>query len=238
MESKEIYQRLTQCGIPATPELAQGLATYHRLLMDWNTRMDLTAVTEEAEMLDRHYVDALSPLARPGLLPQTGTLIDVGTGAGFPGLPLKILEPSLRLTLLDSLGKRVRWLESVCEALSLDNVACLHARAEEQALAEGFRDGFDLVTSRAVAALPLLCELCLPYVKVGGLFLAMKSVDSGEELNQAGRAIAKLGGRLLPRVDYTIPGTEIVHRVVVVEKVSPTPKGFPRRWAKMQKAPL
>ena len=88
MESKEIYQRLTQCGIPATPELAQGLAAYHRLLMDWNTRMDLTAVTEEGEMLDRHYVDALSPLARPGLLPQTGTLIDVGTGAGFPGLPL------------------------------------------------------------------------------------------------------------------------------------------------------
>src|SRR5699024_7784440 len=166
------------------------------------------------------------------------SLIDVGTGAGFPGLPLKILEPSLRLTLLDSLGKRVRWLESVCEALSLDNVACLHARAEEQALAEGFRDGFDLVTSRAVAALPLLCELCLPYVKVGGLFLAMKSVDSGEELNQAGRAIAKLGGRLLPPVDYEIPGCGVRHRVVRVEKLSPTPKGYPRRWAKIQKAPL
>ena len=125
-----------------------------------------------------------------------------------------------------------------CEALSLDSVSCLHARAEEQALAEGFRDGFDLVTSRAVAALPLLCELCLPYVKVGGLFLAMKSVDSGEELNQAGRAIAKLGGRLLPPVDYEIPGCGVRHRVVRVEKLFPTPKGYPRRWAKIQKAPL
>ena len=238
MESKEIYQRLTQCGIPATQELAQGLAAYHRLLMDWNTRMDLTAVTEESEMLDRHYVDALSPLARPGLLPQTGTLIDVGTGAGFPGLPLKILVPSLQVTLLDSLNKRGDWLAQVSAQLSLTGIRVIHARAEEQALEKGFRDSFDLVTARAVAELRLLCELCLPYVKVGGAFLAMKSVDCGRELEEAAHCIKLLGARLEECRDYTIPGTDVIHRLVVLRKVAPTLKGYPRRWAKIQKAPL
>ena len=166
------------------------------------------------------------------------SLIDVGTGAGFPGLVLKILEPSLRLTLLDSLGKRVNWLASVCDTLGLEGVECLHARAEEQALVDGYRDGFDYAVSRAVASLELLCELCLPYLKVGGRFLAMKGVDSGEEINHAARCISILGGRLLPSVDYVIPGANVRHRVVLVEKCTPTPNGYPRRWAKIQKAPL
>ena len=234
---ERIARGLAALGLTPPPDAAPKLAEYGRLLLEQNQVMNLTAITDPAQVVDLHFL-ACAALLTLGVDFRDKSLIDVGTGAGFPGLPLKILEPSLRLTLLDSLGKRVRWLESVCEALSLDNVACLHARAEEQALAEGFRDGFDLVTSRAVAALPLLCELCLPYVKVGGLFLAMKSVDSGEELNQAGRAIAKLGGRLLPPVDYEIPGCGVRHRVVRVEKLSPTPKGYPRRWAKIQKAPL
>ena len=162
----------------------------------------------------------------------------MGTGAGFPGLPLRILEPSLQLTLLDSLGKRVNWLASVCNTLGLEGVECLHARAEEQALADGYRDGFDYAVSRAVASLELLCELCLPYLKVGGRFLAMKGVDSGEEITHAARCISILGGRLLPSVDYVIPGANVRHRVVLVEKCTPTPKGYPRRWAKIQKAPL
>lgn len=234
---ERIARGLAALGLTPPPDAAPKLAEYGRLLLEQNQVMNLTAITDPDQVVDLHFLDCTALLTL-GVDFRDKSLIDVGTGAGFPGLPLKILEPSLRLTLLDSLGKRVRWLESVCEALSLDNVACLHARAEEQALAEGFRDGFDLVTSRAVAALPLLCELCLPYVKVGGLFLAMKSVDSGEELNQAGRAIAKLGGRLLPPVDYEIPGCGVRHRVVRVEKLSPTPKGYPRRWAKIQKAPL
>ena len=234
---ERIARGLAALGLTPPPDAAPKLAEYGRLLLEQNQVMNLTAITDPDQVVDLHFLDCAALLTL-GVDFRDKSLIDVGTGAGFPGLPLKILEPSLRLTLLDSLGKRVRWLESVCEALSLDNIACLHARAEEQALAEGFRDGFDLVTSRAVAALPLLCELCLPYVKVGGCFLAMKSVDSGEELNQAGRAIAKLGGRLLPPVDYEIPGCGVRHRVVRVEKLSPTPKGYPRRWAKIQKAPL
>ena len=228
---------LAQLGLTPPPQAAAQLAQYGQLLLEQNQVMNLTAITDPVQVVDLHFLDCAA-LLTIGEDFHGKTLIDVGTGAGFPGLPLKILEPSLSVTLLDSLGKRVNWLASVCEALSLDKVSCLHARAEEQALEAGFRDGFDLAVSRAVASLELLSELCLPYVKVGGKFLAMKSVDSGAETEGAARAIAKLGGRLLPRVDYTIPGTEIVHRVVVVEKVSPTPKGFPRRWAKMQKAPL
>ena len=155
--------------------------------------MNLTAITEPDQVAALHFLDSAALLAMPGLGGAADgktslagkRLIDVGTGAGFPGLPLRLLEPSLKLTLLDSLGKRVAWLEEVCAALGAGDTSCIHARAEEQALLPGFRDGFDFAVSRAVASLNLLCELCLPYVKVGGRFLAMKAVDCGEELTQA-----------------------------------------------------
>ena len=166
------------------------------------------------------------------------TVIDVGTGAGFPGMVLKILEPSLQLTLVDSLGKRVHWLETVCEALSLDGVRCIHARAEELALESGFRDAFDLAVSRAVASYPLLCELCLPYVKPGGIFIAMKSVDSGREVESGESAVKRLGAKALGSWDYAIPGTEVTHRLVMAKKLGPTPKGLPRSWGKIKKSPL
>ena len=165
-------------------------------------------------------------------------VIDVGTGAGFPGLVLKILEPSLSLTLLDSLGKRVKWLETVCRELGLEGVTCLHARAEEQALEPGFRDSFDAAVSRAVASLPLLTELCLPYVRPGGTFLAMKSMESGQEILSAQGAVKRLGGRLEEPVDYDVPGAGVTHRLVRVRKISNTPKGYPRKWAKIKKEPL
>ena len=232
-----IAKGLAALGLAPPAEAPARLAEYGRLLLEQNRVMNLTAITEPDQVVDLHFLDCAALLTL-GVDFRGKSLIDVGTGAGFPGLPLKILEPSLRLTLLDSLGKRVRWLESVCEALSLDKVTCLHARGEEQSHQEGFRDSFDFAVSRAVASLELLSELCLPYVKVGGKFLAMKSVDSGDEVDKAARAIAKLGGRLLPRVDYEILGAGVTHRVVVVEKVSPTPQGYPRRWARMQKSPL
>lgn len=165
-------------------------------------------------------------------------VIDVGTGAGFPGLVLKILEPSLSLTLLDSLGKRVQWLETVCCELGLEGVTCHHARAEEQALEPGFRDSFDAAVSRAVASLPLLTELCLPYVRPGGTFLAMKSIESGQEILSAQGAVKRLGGRLEEPVDYDVPGAGVTHRLVRVRKISSTPKGYPRKWAKIKKEPL
>ena len=234
---ERIQKGLEALGLTPPPGAAGQLAEYGRLLLEQNQVMNLTAITDPDQVVDLHFLDSAALLTL-GYDLRDKTLIDVGTGAGFPGLPLKILEPSLRLTLLDSLGKRVHWLERVADAMGLEGVTCLHARAEEQALQPGFRDGFDFAVSRAVASLELLCELCLPYVKVGGKFLAMKSVDSGAETDRAARGIAKLGGRMLPSADYLIPGTQVRHRVVAVEKVAPTPKGYPRRWAKIQKAPL
>ena len=152
-------------------------------------------------------------------------MVDVGTGAGFPGMPLRILEPNFDLTLLDSLGKRVDFLRETADAMGLRRVRCVHARAEE--FARKHREQFDIATSRAVAQLNVLCELTLPLVKVGGVFLAMKSVESDPELQEARSAIAQLGGAVEDVTDYTIPGTEVTHRVVRIRKERPTPAGFP-----------
>lgn len=219
------------------PDAAEKLAEYGRLLLEKNQVMNLTAIRDEAGVARLHMLDcaALLPCAD---FSQARTLLDVGTGAGFPGLPLKILLPQLDVTLLDSLNKRVDWLGQVCAQLALENIRAIHARAEEQALVKGFRDSFDFATARAVADLRLLCELCLPYVKVGGLFLAMKSTDSGQELEDAAHCIKLLGGRVEEPFDYAIPGAGVTHRVIPIRKVAPTLKGYPRRWAKIQKAPL
>ena len=236
---ERIAAGLAAMGIPLpSPAAPAMLARYGQLLLEKNQVMNLTAITDPDKVADLHFLDSAALLTLEGVDFKGKRVIDVGTGAGFPGLPLKILEPSISLTLLDSLGKRVNWLGEVCAGLGLADVDCVHARAEEQALVDGYRDGFDYAVSRAVASLELLCELCLPYLKVGGRFLAMKGVDSGEEINHAARCISILGGRLLPSVDYVIPGANVRHRVVLVEKCAPTPKGYPRRWAKIQKAPL
>lgn len=215
---------------------AHSLDLYGRMLLEKNQSMNLTAITEPDKVVQLHMLDCAALLNCADFTRKT--LIDVGTGAGFPGLPLKILVPSLEVTLLDSLNKRLDWLCEVSHALSLTGLRTIHTRAEEKALEKGFRDGFDFATARAVAELRLLVELCLPYVKIGGLFLAMKSVDCQHELEDAAHAVKLLGGRFLEPFDYIIPGTQITHRVVRIQKVAPTLKGYPRRWAKMQKSPL
>ena len=217
-------------------EAPEQLAEYGRLLLEKNQVMNLTAIREPDQVARLHMLDCAALAAQTDL--EGKTLIDVGTGAGFPGLPLKILVPSLEVTLLDSLNKRVDWLNEVISALGLTGVRAIHARAEEQALVPGFRDSFDLACARAVADLRLLCELCLPYVKPGGRFLAMKSTGSGQELEEAGRAIRTLGGAVAAVENYPVPGAGVTHRLIQIEKRAPTPKGFPRRWAKAQKAPL
>lgn len=227
---------LAQLGLTAPPHAADQLAQYGQMLLEKNQVMNLTAIREPEQVAQLHMLDCA---ALAGMADFSGkTLIDVGTGAGFPGLPLKILCPTLEVTLLDSLNKRLEWLEEVAASLSLEGVHTVHARAEEQALVKGFRDSFDFATARAVADLRLLCELCLPYVRPGGTFLAMKSTGSDRELTDAAHAIQLLGGRVRDIRDYTIPGTQIVHRVVCIQKVAPTLKGYPRRWAKIQKMPL
>ena len=213
---------------------AEPLLTFAEMLLEKNQVMNLTAITKPVDVAQLHLLDCAAVLTLADL--KGKTVIDVGTGAGFPGMPLQILEPSAKLTLLDSLNKRIGFLQEVCDALNLDHTRCVHGRAEEYA--REHRENFDYATSRAVAALNVLCELALPMVKVGGAFLAMKSVDCDEELRQAKSAIAQLGGSVEAVRDYIIPGTDIRHRLVIIRKTKPTPTAFPRAFARIKKSPL
>ena len=223
---------LTALGL--SPEGIPALLRYGDLLVETNKVMNLTAITDPEEIASLHFLDSAALLTLEDF--RGKSVIDVGTGAGFPGLTLRILEPTIRLTLLDSLGKRIQFLETVCQDLGLADVACVHGRAEE--FAAEHREAFDLVTSRAVANLQTLSELCLPLTRVGGRFLAMKAVDSDGELASAQRAIALLGGRVAAVRDYAIPGTEVCHRLISIEKFKKTPEKYPRTFAKIKKNPL
>jgi len=218
------------------PSAPRQLAEYGRLLLKQNQVMNLTAIRDEERVARLHMLDSAALLYMADF--RGKSLLDVGTGAGFPGLALKILVPSLEVTLLDSLEKRLLWLNEVIAALHLTGATTLHVRAEEQALEYGFRDCFDFVAARAVTQMNALTELCLPYVKPGGLFLAMKSAHSDGELEGAARAIELLGGQAEETREYTIPGTQVTHRILSVRKMKVTPAGYPRRWAKIQKQPL
>ena len=223
---------LSALGLP-TDTIPQ-LLDFSRRMLEKNQVMNLTAITDPAEVARKHLLDCAALLT---VYPFAGkTVVDVGTGAGFPGMVLRLLEKDFDLTLLDSLGKRVDWLQKTCSAMALERTVCVHARAEEFA-AEN-RELFDIATSRAVAQLNVLCELALPLVKVGGVFLAMKAQDSQAEIDAARGAIGQLGGHIREVREYRIPTTELVRRVVVVEKLRPTPPQFPRAFAKIKSKPL
>ena len=207
-------------GLPLDAAALARFQTYYTLLDERSKVMNLTAIHGETDVAQLHFLDSAALLTVEPLAGKS--VIDVGTGAGFPGLPLKITQPDISLTLLDSLDKRVT------------DVTCLHARAEE---APELRGQFDAAVSRAVARLYRLCELCLPFVRTGGVFLAMKGPDCTEELDEARSAIRKLGGTYERTVRYTIPGTDVTHSVVVIRKTAPTPPKYPRRWAQIKKQP-
>ena len=223
---------LSQLGLSGNS--VPALLRYASALEEKNKVMNLTAITDPMDVARLHFLDSAALLKILDFSDKA--VVDVGTGAGFPGLPIRILDDSVKMTLLDSLGKRVTFLQEVCDDLGLNNVHCVHQRAEE--FAAEHRESFDVAVSRAVASLPVLAELCLPLVKVGGTFLAMKSVDSGEELDAAARAVQLLGGRITGSKDYVIPGTDVVHGAVLSEKVKPTPAKYPRPFTKIKKAPL
>ena len=227
-----LLQGLSELGLDVSR--AETLERFSSLLLEKNQVMNLTAITEPDAVAQLHLLDSAALLPFVDLTGKT--VVDVGTGAGFPGMPLRILEDDFDLTLLDSLGKRVKWLSEVCDELQLKRVQCVHARAEEFAMQH--REQFDIATSRAVAQLSILSELCLPLIKVGGQFVAMKSVDTEEEITAAKSAIKTLGGRIVKVEDYNIPTSDVVHRLVLIEKVSPTPRAYPRAFAKIKKAPL
>ena len=216
-----LQQGLETWGLPtdAIPRLQE----FSRLLLEKNRVMNLTAITDPADVARLHFLDCASLLTIADFPGKN--VVDVGTGAGFPGMPLRLLEPDFDLTLLDSLGKRVDFLQETAQVMDLKRIQCVHARAEE--FARQHREKFDIATSRAVAQLNILCELALPLVKVGG-----------QEVQSAKSAIAQLGGKIGKIWDYTIPGTDIRHRVVIIQKQHPTPAAYPRPFARIKKAPL
>lgn len=224
---------LTTLDRTLEPAQVDAFCAFGDALLEKNQVMNLTAITEPSAVAQLHFLDCMALLNLADF--RDKAVIDVGCGAGFPGVPLKIAEPSIHLTLLDSLKKRVDWLAEVLPGLGVE-AECVSARAEEYAA--DHRECYDFAVSRAVARLNMLAELCLPLVTVGGTFIAMKSVDSDAEISQAARAISLLGGRVEKILDYTVPGTDTLHRAVVIQKVKKTPGQYPRRFAKIKQSPL
>ena len=214
-------------------QIAQ-LEDFTARMLETNKIMNLTRITDPKEIAEKHLLDCASLLQAADFSKKS--VVDVGCGAGFPGMPLHILCPSFELTLLDSLGKRIRFLQGCIDAMNLSDIEAVHARAEE--FAAKHREQYDFAVSRAVAQLNVLAELSLPLVKQGGAFIAMKSKDTDEELERAKKAIRLLGGEIEKIIDYTIPHTEITHRLVVIRKKNHTPKQYPRPFRKISASPL
>ena len=233
----ELRLPLAAAGLELDETALSRLETYHDMLLDWNTRMDLTSVSAD-RMAARHFLDSLLPLKASGLIPEEGRLIDVGTGAGFPGLPLAIARPSLQVTLLEAQGKRCQFLQAVCQALGLENVTIINDRAENLGRTEGHREGYDRAVARAVAALPVLAEYLLPFVREGGMALCWKGPAVAGEQADGAAAAARLGGRLLPLVDMEGSGEETGHVIAPMEKTEKTLPLYPRKNGMPAKRPL
>jgi len=224
---------LINFGIDPTDDIAYKFKKYEDLLIETNKQFNLTAITESDEVNLKHFVDSISC---QNLIESGSSVIDVGTGAGFPGIPLAIVRDDIKLTMIDSLGKRVNFLNTVINEIGLLDANAFHMRAEEGGKNPKFRENFDVATSRAVANLPVLCEYCLPFVKTGGVFLALKGRDAEAEVENAEKAIKILGGKLEKVHKVFWEGLE--HRVVAIRKVCKTPSKFPRNAGKPSKEPI
>jgi len=224
-------------GITLTKEQIDQFLVYFEMLTEWNEVMNLTTITEYDEVMKKHFIDSIS-LCKAYDTAKNISVIDVGCGAGFPGLALKIAYPNFKVTLLDSLNKRVQFLETVIEKLGLTDITCIHGRAEDFAKKGKLRESFDLVVSRAVANLTTLSEYCLPYAKVGGYFIPYKSEKVAEEIVNAKKAIQILGGSLERQVEFDLPDTDYYRNLVVIKKEKATPGKFPRKAGLPSKEPI
>lgn len=211
--------------------------TYYKLLVEWNKKINLTAITQEDDVALKHFLDSLNA-NECGIIKDKMSVIDIGTGAGFPGIPLKINNPSIELTLVDSLNKRILFLNEVISALKLDKTQTVHSRAEDLGKNAKYREKYDICVSRAVANLATLSELCLPFVKCGGYFVSLKGPKASEELEAAKKAISLLGGEFCRTVNYNISETDLNHNVIIIKKISHTSTKYPRKAPKPSKEPL
>lgn len=233
----EFEQGLQELGITLEQSQMDAFLKYYELLVEWNSFMNLTAITEFKEVCIKHFLDSLS-LVKVMDCHQELTLIDIGTGAGFPGIPLKIAFPELKITLLDSLGKRVKFLNEVISQLGLKDIEAIHGRAEDYAKPSALRESFDICVSRAVANLATLSEYCLPYVKVGGSFISYKSEKIAEEKELAEKAISLLGGKIDSQNEFMLPFSDIYRNLFIIRKAKETPKKYPRKAGLPSKEPL
>lgn len=238
MKPEQFRQLLLEKGFDLTDEQMSQFATYFKVLVEWNEKMNLTAITDEEEVYLKHFYDSLTlgmshDFSQPGL-----SLCDVGSGAGFPSIPLKILYPSLEISIVDSLNKRITFLNHLAQELNLEGVHFYHDRAETFGQNKAQRESYDFVTARAVARLNVLTELCLPLVKKDGIFFALKAAKSEEELEEALKAISLLGGKVTAEVDVTLPITEDSRHIIAITKKKETPKKFPRKPGTPNKQPI
>ena len=233
--SSIIAQGAKELNINLPPTAEAAFRAYYDFLEKRGKDVNLTAISGAREVARLHFLDSMALLKATSF--KNTKVIDIGSGAGFPGIPLKIAEPTIDLTLLDSTGKKVSFLTELCAEIGLEAIFA-NARAEEAAHEENMREQYGIAVARAVAQLNILCELCLPFICVGGFFIAMKSIDSDDELEEAQNAITSLGAEFHDLFDYTIPDTDITHRAVVFRKTAETPDKYPRRFARIQKSPL
>lgn len=228
---------LEELGLALGDNQLRQLLHYYELLVEWNGFMNLTAITEFEEVCTKHFLDSLS-LCKALDCAKPLSVMDIGTGAGFPGIPLKIAFPNWNITLLDSLGKRVKFLNEVIRQLGLEGIEAIHGRAEDFAKPDLFRERFDVCVSRAVANLSSLSEYCLPYVKTGGFFVSYKSEKLAEEMEAAKKAVSLLGGAFEKQVDFVLPNSDIYRSLVVIKKEKATPKKYPRKAGLPTREPL
>ena len=235
--SEQFKRKLTKIGIVLNKKQEEQLKLYYEIMIEKNKVMNLTNITEYEEVNDKHFLDSLS-IAKCIDLNNYGSLVDIGTGAGFPGIPIKIVFPHVKVVLVDSLNKRVTFLKEVIETLGLENIEAVHSRAEDFSRENKWRESFDLVVSRAVSNLSTLSEYCVPCIKIGGLFVSYKSGNVDEELLQAKGAVQKLGCKVKSVEKFTLPETEISRSFVMIEKVKKTDKKYPRKSGLPKKEPL
>lgn len=224
-------------GIVLDDLAKEKLNRFTRYLLKWNTVINLTAITDIEQIILKHYYDCIAPLLKLNI-PQNASCIDVGTGAGFPSVPLKIIRPDIKLTLLDSLQKRVNFLNGAISLLDFKNTVTIHSRAEDAGLNKSYREKYDVAFARAVAPLNVLCEYCLPFVKVGGFFVAYKGLKANEEVSSSKSAIKLLGGGISDIAQVNLPNEEGVRQVILIKKISHTPPKYPRKSAIISKTPL
>ncbi len=236
-DTTQFVKDLEKLNVHLSEKQKEQFLTYYEMLVERNQFVNLTAITEYEDVMKKHFVDSISLIKAYDVKKQT-TVIDIGTGAGFPGLALKIAYPELKMTLLDSLNKRIQFLDDVIKELQLVNIETIHGRAEDFARPDKLREKFDLCVSRAVANLSTLSEYCLPFVKENGCFISYKSEKVTEEIEAAGKAITLLGGKVEKQIEFILPDSDIYRNLLVIRKVASTPAKYPRKAGLPSKEPL